>query len=256
MITIDPRAGSKDLVAPLTKRGLPIEERLMEFGDLAFTGRGYQDRPISIGIEHKTLSDLLARLADKRFTGHQMPGLRRTYEGAWLLVEGRCLVDTKGYVVQLRRGGLQRIAWGRGDGMERKTLMKMLMTIEHCAGVRVKVTETREETLDWIHAFYGWWTGKKFEDHGEDIGWAPPEAWAAEAAEHGELKPWSGARQWARLVPGLGSKYAKEAASFVKHVPEDLGKVTEDQWAELKHEGRRLGQSRARAIREWMSGKR
>lgn len=255
MISCDPRAGSKDLLDPLQKRGLPVELKQMEFGDLAFIGNGPNGRPVSIGIEHKTLSDMLSCLATSRFTGHQMPGLRRQYESAWLLVENRWLVDQEGYLMMLRRGGLERLAWGRGNGMQRRTLQKHLMSIEFCAGIHVRLTETREETLDWIHSLYSWWTGKEFEQHGSDFGWAPPEAWVAEAADSGELKPWSGARQWARLIPGLGAKFSKVAAEFAKHRPENLGPITEEEWAGLQYPGgKRLGPAKAKSIKRWMRG--
>lgn len=255
MLTIDPRAGSKNLIAPLQKRGLPVLVKQMEFGDLAFVGNGPGGRPVSIAVEHKTLGDLIQCLSDRRFEGHQLPGLKRTYESAWLLVEGRWLVDSKGYMVMLRRGGLQRIKWGRGEGMERTTLYKKLMSIEHCAGIRVKLTESPTETYEWLHALYAWWTGKDFEDHGKEFGWMPPEAWAVEAAENGDLKPWSGARQWARIIPGVGD-YSKGAAQLAEGKPENIPLLTEEQWAELKSEKheRRLGPSRARAIREWIKG--
>lgn len=256
MIRVDPRAGSKDLVAPLERRGLPVSVETLEFGDVSFTGHGPRERPVLLGIEHKTLSDLLGCLATKRYEGHQLVGLHNTYETAWLLVEGRWHTDTEGYLMEMRRGGFKRIAWGSA-GMQRRTLMKKLFTFEHCGGVRVRVTQDRNESLDWIHAMYGWWVGKEFEAHGADIGWCPPEAWVAEAADSGSLRPWSGARQWARIVPGLGAKFAKAAAEHVGHVPEALAKVSEEEWAALQYDGgKKLGASKARAIRRWMRGER
>ena len=56
---VDRRAGSKELVKPLRKKGLEVVETELEFGDVSFVGKGNGGADVHIGIEYKRLSDLV-----------------------------------------------------------------------------------------------------------------------------------------------------------------------------------------------------
>jgi ERCC4-type nuclease len=81
MLLVDSRAGSRDLVKPLAKvLGTDnVEETTLDFGDVAFTGRGPNNTPLDIGIEHKQVADIVACCRDGRFAGHQLPGMRKRF---------------------------------------------------------------------------------------------------------------------------------------------------------------------------------
>jgi ERCC4-type nuclease len=93
MILVDQRTGSADLEPQLKALGLPTELMFMEFGDIAWTGRGENGTAVQVGIELKKLPDLLTSLRDGRLPNHQVPGMLKKPEGAydygWLIVEGK-----------------------------------------------------------------------------------------------------------------------------------------------------------------------
>ena len=88
MILVDTRAGSNELIEPLLKAGLPVEEATLEFGDLAFLGRGEGGKKLTIGIEHKKMGDLVQSMTGGRLAGHQLPGMLGMYDRCWLIAEG------------------------------------------------------------------------------------------------------------------------------------------------------------------------
>src|SRR5260370_1150504 len=100
MLLVDYRAGSKELVKPLVKLlgADMVEETSLDFGDVAFTGRGPKDTPLDIGIEFKTIGDIAQCCRDGRFAGHQLPGMRKTYAHSWLMIEGTWRHDDAGFI--------------------------------------------------------------------------------------------------------------------------------------------------------------
>jgi ERCC4-type nuclease len=99
VIFVDRRVGSKDLLSPLRQTGLEAELVELEFADVAFSGLGTKGASVDIGVELKTLNDLVGSLRSGRLAGHQLPGLRTKYEHAWLIVEGLWKSDERGQVV-------------------------------------------------------------------------------------------------------------------------------------------------------------
>src|SRR6185312_172044 len=88
MILLDSRVGSKELYQPISDLGLPVMIDTLPYADIAFTGEG-PDGPISIGIERKTLLDLIESMRSGRLVGHQLPGLMDSYNVVYVLVEGK-----------------------------------------------------------------------------------------------------------------------------------------------------------------------
>src|SRR5689334_15702242 len=107
MLLVDPRIGSRDLLLPLQRFGVPAELSPvnMDAGDFAFVGRGVNDAALTVGIELKETVDLVQSLRSGRFAGHQLPGLLRTYDRAWLLTEGMWRVGESGLLEVWRYGG-------------------------------------------------------------------------------------------------------------------------------------------------------
>ena len=94
---IDSSAGSKDLIEPLKRAGVPVEAATLQFGDVEIIGRGPEGRPVTVGVELKRLSDAFQCLRDGRFAA-QLRGMRETYEVSWLLLEGRFQKDKRGHL--------------------------------------------------------------------------------------------------------------------------------------------------------------
>jgi len=148
VITLDDRTGSVDLL-PYFPPGVARLGRL-GFGDASFVGKGKDDIPVMVGVERKTLSDLVGSLESGRFSGHQLPGLLASYNTVYLVVEGMGRVSRD--QVEVRQGG----AW-RSLGVSELALDSFLNTLEVMAGVIVRQTNTPQRTAYLIHHLYHWW---------------------------------------------------------------------------------------------------
>ena len=162
MILVDSRAGSKELTKPLLHLGLRVSESTLDFGDIAFEGRGVGGVAVDIGIEFKQFSELVASLRSGRFVGHQLIGLRNTYEHCWLMVEGVYQIDAKGLVCQKGRGGHWKPVHG---SMTESELQKQLLTLELRGGLHVIATPNRAGSLRAICNLYRWWTDIDMDHH-------------------------------------------------------------------------------------------
>lgn len=158
MILLDNRAGSQDYERPLRSLGAQVDMCQLEFGDAAFYASNR-----AIGIELKKLNDLLNCITTGRFSGHQLPGLARTYDEAWLVLEGFWRASPSDGVLETwQRGHWTPVKLGKRTWMFRD-LENFLTTIEVKGGVRVKRTASPDETARVVHALYGWW--QNFEGH-------------------------------------------------------------------------------------------
>lgn len=89
MILIDPREGSKEILDYINAMPghPPCQHEMLQYGDAAFTGDG-PNGVMLVGIEVKTLNDVLNCIGTQRFTGHQLPGLKSLYDSVYLIIQG------------------------------------------------------------------------------------------------------------------------------------------------------------------------
>lgn len=167
MIYVDSRAGSKELVPLLQAKGLPVTMTRMDYGDVAWLGVGPGGEPVSVGVEVKSIRDVIQCVADGRFAGHQLPGLVQSYDQVWLLVEGLWRPNSKTGMLEYRkrRGEWVELTAGSRRFLYRD-LVSWLFTAETKGGIRsARVGDWTEGTV-WLSALYKWWTaGKGWEDH-------------------------------------------------------------------------------------------
>lgn len=153
MIEIDSRVGSKELFPKLQSRGIPCKLTTLEFGDVCFNWKGPKGRSISVGIERKTLGDLLTCIRDGRYIAHQLPGMKNTYELVYLLIEGRYRYNWGGWIEVPRGKG-----WGPPHGTSSPPMASMLehflTSREVQNGVRVIYADTLDESACLIHHKY------------------------------------------------------------------------------------------------------
>lgn len=155
-IDVDSRVGSVE-IAPLLATKANITT--LPFADFAFTGYGPPDTmPIaSIGIERKTIRDLLNSIQSGRLSGHQLIGLTRHYHYVYLLVEGIYRPTYPDGVVQLFNKGKWRTVQ---HGSRRYTIREIqgyINTLAICAGVHTVHTGTPQHTALWLDGAYRWW---------------------------------------------------------------------------------------------------
>jgi ERCC4-type nuclease len=171
MMLLDDRTGSGDLLPLLKSMGVRVEHTRLEYGDVAFHGNGPGGSPVFVGVEVKTVSDVLQCIGDGRFSGHQLPGLVQTYDQVWLLVEGSYRADQRSGLLQVfkahRNGGRfwADAITGRSSRAMYRELDSWLLTMEIKCGVRFRRAHDRDETARILANLYNWWTSKEWDEH-------------------------------------------------------------------------------------------
>lgn len=173
LLLVDNRNGSEDLLGPLQRRGIPAELARLEFADFAFIGRGLDDADVTIGIELKRTierrddprSDLIASMYSDRFSGHQLPGLVRTYDRPWLITEGIWREGKEGELEILHK----RDDW-RPARLGRKVILyrdleAWLLTQRIRGGVEYEHCSKRADTIRFLASLFHWWTSKALNEH-------------------------------------------------------------------------------------------
>jgi ERCC4-type nuclease len=175
MMLIDDRIGSKDLIGPLIRSGVPAELTRLVFADCAFVGRGVQDEPVTIGIELKETRDLLSSLHSGRFQGHQLPGLLSTYDRVWLLTEGIWRAGPGGALETLQ-GSWRQQKTGRRAVLVNDVESWLLSQIIR-GGIHHWHSSTRCDSVRFLSVLYHWWCSKSLDQHRghQTIYYAPPD---------------------------------------------------------------------------------
>ena len=250
MILIDYRAGSRELKAPLLKMGLPVERQqtTLDFGDVAFVGRGEGGKDVTIGIEYKHLRELVAALRSQRLQGYQMIGMRKAYDYSYLLIEGEVLYDAKGRL-QRHAGRFKRERVLLEGSMTVGELFKRVQVLHLCGGLNPWWAATREDALQAIASLYHTWTDRDLDKHRSHLAiyQAPP------------LVPISDFRMIAKALPhvGMHASLALEKAFEGNFVNACL--ASKDEWAAVqivdeKGRVRRLGHKAAAQIHSFLRG--
>jgi len=153
MIYIDFRVGSKEL-ATLIEPSILVE---LKSGDAMFEGNGPKGK-LQIGIERKTINDLINSIQDGRLSGYQIPKMLECYQRVYLIVEGI-------YRGNPRTGGLEQLQgkqWRYVSRGERKfsheALWQYLSTLEEIAGIVIRNTNSLYMTAAQIMYLYHWWS--------------------------------------------------------------------------------------------------
>ena len=238
MLLVDDRAGSQELIFPLRKLGLEVESTRLDFGDVAFEGRGEKGRAVSIGLEFKTLPEFVQALRTQRLQGHQLPGMRGTkdqpgpYDYSYLLVEGELLYDKVGQLLKRKRFSLVPLP-GR---MTVGELLKRKQVLHLCGGLNPIFTSCRKYSLQEIVALYRCWTDQDLDKHKSHLAIyeAPP------------LIPISPSRRTYKTLPHIGMR---ASLAIEQHFGTDLARALAadvSEWAGIevtddKGKTRRLG---------------
>lgn len=245
MLLVDSRAGSKDLIVPLRKLDLEVEETMLDFGDICFSGRGVGGRPVSVGIEYKQLQECVQSLRSERLQGHQAPGMQDAYDFRWLLIEGELHFDRSGFLQRRVGRKLFKPMPGRMTVTE---YWKRINTLHLCWGLNPFHTTTETQTLKWIETLYRTWTDVDLDKHKSHLGiYQPP-----------TLVPISDERQALCMWPGVGMRVSKAALDYF-HCIENAARGTLAEWANLemvdeKGKSRRFGEKNAQKVRDFLEG--
>lgn len=254
MIAVDPRAGSKELIKPLLAAGMPVSSETLLYGDLAFEGHGPDATSISVGVEFKTLGDMIASIRSGRFTGPreagtlgQLPGMVATYDQPWLMVEGYWRTDERGRIVAYQG---PKKGWTAVPGaMSGTELDKHLLTFEVCAGIRVWRTTSRADTIRAIASLYRWFADSAIDRHTSHL--APHRATA--------MTPLSPFRQAVMAWPGVGMRASLAAELQFEGSVATAAVALRQDWAGLQMpdpsgKPRKFGDAKAEKLTRFLRG--
>ncbi len=224
---VDDRIGSVELCKPLRTLGCPAKVKRLAYADCAFRGRGPHASTVAIGIERKTVSEILTAMRDAhgRFTGHQLPGLLRRYDYVYLVVEGDSFIAADGI---LALGGYTP------NRTMYESYKRYLISLAVKGTLFVECTSNKRETVHFLHALYGWWQ-KPYASHKSIF---KVEAVAPDAAILDERTV---RRQTFAQFPGVGWERSKRVSKAFPSIAAAVN-ATEDEWM------RALGIAKGRKI--------
>lgn len=229
MILVDDRTGSKELAPIIQRLGAPCEIQRLEYGDACFGGNGPHG-PISIGIERKTLNDMLQCIEDARYSAHQRPGMLAMYSKSFLMLEGLWSCgDGNGFDGVLMQGYRRGQSWGplqtRSTRRVLYTKLFNYMASVALSGVIITYPTDIIQTAIQIVSLYGYFQ----------------KPWARHTSliETQKLaipclagKP-SLVRRWAHEIDDIGATFAEEAERLFK-VPIRLAAADATDWESIK----------------------
>lgn len=163
VMLVDERVGSKDLLGPLCRYGVPAELTHLDFGDFAFIGKGLEGADVFIGIELKETRDLVSSMYSQRFAGHQAIGLQSTYNQIWLLTEGIWRADDSGVMEHMAKGWRQVMVGTRRVMLN--DLESWILSQVTAFGFKYWHSPTRVDTIRFLSVLYRWWTAKELQEH-------------------------------------------------------------------------------------------
>lgn len=244
LIIIDSRKGSGELF-PLFPQGLSMVDSL-DYGDMSFFGRGNSGTLLSVGIERKCIKDLVNSIATGRLSGHQIPGLMRTYDMIYLIVEGMWRENPQSGLLECKRGkDWIEVALGRRRFMAKEVtnyLNTLAVKIGDQTGGRFYIWRTinKYETVRYITHLYHWWTNKDLDEHRAHLKDHEPYLFMC--------KP-SIVYRMAKNLDLIGDKKAEHVAEKFETVV-DMVMADEDQWRDVPGIGKKLAKDIVKSLRE------
>lgn len=241
MILFDPRDGgikkrdgelstSEIMVSHCRKVGVLAERSLLPSADAAFEGNGPRGS-IMVGVERKTIPDLLKCIQDGRYNEQRVKMLTQ-YQRSILLVEGMWRPhDENFFLMESRNGSDYYYSNFRSKKAMYSTVYRYLISVS-LSGVIVTYSRNLWETAfnicEWFHYFQ-----KRWEDHTAmlDIHRVNlpslnynPNILKFEAPL---------VRKWATDINGVGIKYSMEAERLFKF-PYKLAMADEADWMQIQ----------------------
>lgn len=265
MILVDDRAGSSDMAPILQRLGLDVKLTRMPYGDIAWTGWGVNGDPLLVGVEMKTLNDVLACIETGRFAGHQLPGLIQSYNCVWLLVQGVWRArGSDGLLEVYKRGRGGGFFWTEAGGGGRhwmwRDLEAWLDSMAVLGGIRIHRVPDWDEGALWIKTLYSWFQKTEHHSHlvmysGPGLRSGPGAGNVAAVLEHrlelrhdrALLSRPSLIRRLAAELPRIGVKKSEAVEAHFSSVREMIT-AGEGDWAEIEGIGRGIAKEVVKAI--------
>jgi ERCC4-type nuclease len=260
MILIDPRSGAESqqytttvdkMVYNIRQIGVECNKSPLEFGDAAFEGNGPSGK-ILIGVERKSLHDMLSCIDDSRYSGHQKVGMSQMYAVQFVMLEGLWRAhDPEGWLMEGRESWNQSLravvlSWFHCKYRSQQTLYSKLfryMLSVSLSGVVVIQCRDLWHTCYNIVEIYRYFQ-KPFEAHTSML--EVPKI----AIPDMRIKP-SLVRKWATDLEDIGVVHSLQAEELFR-TPIVLANASESDWMKLPRVGAKTARKIVASIRGWV----
>lgn len=241
MIYVDYNKGSIELLPLILANGVKAERSHLPSADFCFEGNG-PDGPISIGIERKTLHDLLNSIETARYN-RQRADMKNMYDISVLMVEGHYRPhDPQGVLMEGYNEGL---SWGYCKYRSRRTMYsEVYRYLIGVASTGVIICYPRNmwqcayDVCEWFH----YWQ-KPYHEHKSlrEI--------QKVAIPTLEYRP-TLVRKWANAIQDVGLVLSKDAERLFRK-PIALATADETDWLRIKGIGVPTAKKIVKEIRGW-----
>lgn len=258
MIYLDDRTGSRELhaaILSLDRRDAVSSIMRLDYADAFFVGNGPKGN-VSIGVERKSVTDLVNSINEGRLVGHQLPGMLDTYDHSCLIVEGGWRRNPRTGGIDLYRDPEPRPRAGGSTPGGSWYPAPFRMTWDQLQGylhslaviVRFPHYRTRNlaETAALIATMYSW-RQKPWGNHSAHL------QFHRQQVEHVRLVKAPLLVRVAKEFPGIGWQRDWECDRLYKSVVEMVNQ-TPDQWAAAGIQG--VSQGRGAQIAKALHGDR
>lgn len=238
MILVDSRVGSKELLSVILRVGVKAELAELSYGDFCFEGKGPEGR-ISIGIERKTLSDMLHCIEDSRYNSQRI-GMRSMYQKSVLIVEGDWRPhDPDGFLMErFNENSKYGYCKYRTRPILYSKLYRYLLSVA-LSGVIITLSHSIYQTAFNICEMYHYFD-KAWDQHTSLL--ETQKLAIPDLRDHPSL-----VRLWASDIGGIGVKHGLDAERLFK-TPYKLAMSQESDWMRLKGIGAPTAMSVVRQI--------
>lgn len=247
---IDNRAGSRDLIhyPPLLTTS---ELTSLDSADALIVGNGPDSSPTLVGVEVKSMSDLLSSISTGRLQATQIPAMLDTYAVNWLLYYGqyRCGVSGELEILATRKRHPTAAPKWRQFKLGRRNvpygyLESFLYDVAHI-GFHIKHTPDIANAARWLGCLERWWLkpwskhkGLRTLDNSRSVSLMP-------GMSPGVLLK----TKVASALPGVGFERALAAARHFDTVA-DMIAADADEWASIDGIGKVVAKAVTRAVRD------
>jgi ERCC4-type nuclease len=163
MILVDERTGSKEFLQRIRNMGCDAELAHLDAADFAFSGNGdplgHCPQPF-VGIERKTIPDLVDSMRSRRLQGAQHVRMSQIYDETYLLIEGIWRRSRETGLLETFNSGWRPI---RGN-VKYAEVDAFLCSAEAIGSLKIFRTSDEDESVAALVDRYRWWQ-KEWKDH-------------------------------------------------------------------------------------------
>lgn len=244
---VDNRTGSKELVPDLKLLGVHVELERLEAADFSLDGNGPKGE-IHIGVERKTISDLVDSIKTKRFVDHQLGDMVVLYDRCYLVIEGIWGVGSEGEleVYDRRiRGFREHRYQGQRKGFLFSSVANFLESMREFYGFRVIYSSNRKQTAWYLSCLESYWS-KDYSQHSSHRGVQ------AGVTPSGYWRP-NDYHKAAAGLRGIGEEYCQAVVNKFGH-PHSWVNAGVEEWASLTNGKTKFGKARAEKMVNFLRG--